>query len=156
MARLCATLSAPADCTTDCSQQEKEPRPWPWAQAKGKEAWAKPTWTRSHTDAQAHEAEFGPAQSWRRLVTDRADAACKQAASRAIASLPAWDPSEADDLAREVCLYLRRKAEVLLTSAERPPWEDGLLVPVRRKSHPSLKQPRQQQSYQRRAAGGGP
>ena len=65
VARLCATLSAPADCTTDSqavlSQQgERSLGPGRGPRLRGKEAWAKPTWTRSHTDAQAHEAEFGP------------------------------------------------------------------------------------------------
>ena len=45
----------------------------------------------------------------------------------------AWDFGEADDLTREVSQYLQRKAEVLLTSSERPPWEDGEEAPPKRK-----------------------
>ena len=141
IARLCARLEDEASCVTDCraaieiAQQQKATRPWPWAQARSKEMLAKLSWTRSHTTEQQHAEEFGASTSWMRTVNAVADAACGEAVRAALATLPPWDPEEADDLAREVSQYLQKKVEVLLTSEERPPWED-------REASPSPKQPR--------------
>ncbi|CAE7877739.1 unnamed protein product, partial [Symbiodinium necroappetens] len=93
--------------------------------AQGKERLARLTWTRSHTNEQQHAAEFGPHSGWRRAINEAADTACGEAVKEALSALPPWDPGEADDLTREVSQHLQRKAEVLLTSSERPPWEEG-------------------------------
>ena len=137
IARLCSRLEAEADCTTDCrvatSQQNKALKPWPWAQARGKERLAQLCWTRSHTTEPQHAEEFGAHSSWRRDINAIADVACGEAVKEALRDLPAWNPEEADDLAKEVSQYLQKKVEVLLTSKERPPWEE-------RGSFPSPKQ----------------
>ncbi|CAE7920627.1 unnamed protein product, partial [Symbiodinium necroappetens] len=85
-----------------------------------------------------------------------ADAACGEAVREALAALPPWDPGEADDLTREVSQYLQRKAEVLLTSSERPPWEEGEEPPPRKKLSASTKVNKRQPNQHRPAANGGP
>ena len=160
IARLCARLEDEASCVTDCraamAQQQNATRPWPWAQARGKERLAKLSWTRSHTTEQQHADEFGANSSWMRTVNAVADAACGEAVRDALASLPHWDPEEADDLAREVSQYLQKKVEVLLTSVERPPWEEKDDHPPQKKPATSQKVTKRQANQHRPAANGGP
>ena len=160
IARLCSRFEAEADCTTDCrvatSQQNKALRPWPWAQAHGKERLAQLCWTRSHTTEPQHAEEFGAHSSWRRAINAIADVACGEAVKEALRDHPAWDPEEADDLAREVSQYLQRKVEVLLTSVERPPWEEREAAPPPKKPLVSSKAAKRQPNQNRPAANGGP
>ncbi|CAE7617054.1 hypothetical protein AK812_SmicGene43458 [Symbiodinium microadriaticum] len=105
-----------------------------WYDAQGKERLARLTWTRSHSTAQQHAAEFGTHSSWRGEINAAADTACGEAAKEALAALPPWNAEEADDLTRDVSQYLQRKAEVLLTSSERrPPWEEEDEAPPSKK-----------------------
>ena len=160
IARLCSRLEAEADCTTDCrvatSQQHKALRPWPWAQALGKERLAQLCWTRSHTTEPQRAEEFGAHSSWRRDINAIADVACGEAVKEALRDLPAWDPEEADDLAREVSQYLQKKVEVVLTSVERPPWEERDASPPPKKPRSSQKVAKRQANQHRPAANGGP
>ena len=160
IARLCSRLEAEADCTTDCrvatSQQNKALRPWPWAQALGKERLAQLCWTRSHTTEPQHAEEFGAHSSWRRDINAIADVACGEAVKEALRDLPAWNPEEADDLAREVSQYLQKKVEVLLTSVERPPWEEREASPPLKKPPIGQKEAKRQTNQHRPGANGGP
>ena len=58
--------------------------------------------------------------------------------------------------AREVSQYLQRKVEVLLTSVERPPWEQGDSAPPKKKPLVSSKATKRQQNQRRPGANGGP